>query len=310
MLNSHSIVSDKRDRDGIPYVNHNIGTGTKEENRLCTRSVVEISRAYRLKPSIRPSHYMFYIMGGRVPTKIIWNNSSDCNEFIATPPFNAVEIREAGFPPETDTIIAEASDFVLKKMKDLQHYPKLSAFINDAMHSGFYALIKETPEDIEYKDIKYFLSFGTHDKDDRFNYSISVRLGLNNPNWESIKETAGFMPGKTFVGFVESFPGLVLGHIEYPEFVLPPEYFINVAELLPRNFQEKITISKDKLKILNNYLLFQCDYGGVYRFIGKGDTVYELVTSPFSFTSTGNEFEEWAHKRVEEWIDLQPELNA
>ena len=231
-----------------------------------------------------------------MPITESWNNSSDCRELIASPPFSLKELREIGFPHEVDAITQDAGSFVMKHLRALPSYPRLSAFINNAIRSGSYALLKETPEDIESKDIRFFLSFGTRDEKGKIIYPVSVRLGLRNPNWESIREKVGFAPGKCFVDFVESFPGLVLGPIESPEFVLPPKYFTDVSALLPKSSNGKIAIPKDKLMILNNYLFFQCDYWGVYRFIHKGDTVYELVRSPFSFKSTGIEFEDWARE--------------
>ena len=236
-----------------------------------------------------------------MPTTQIWNNSFDCNELIATPPFSAEELREAGFPPESDAIIADANAFVLKKFRALPHYPKLSTFINDTIKSGLYALIRETPEDEEYRKKRYFLSFGVNLKNSSIEYPVSIQLALNNPNWESIIKKIGFTPGKFFVDFVESFPGLVFGHIEYPEFVLPSEFFTNVSEFLPEYSPGKIAIQNDKLSKLNNYLFFQRDYWGIYRFIGERDIVYELTASPFSFSSTNTHFEDWTSERVEKW---------
>lgn len=240
-------------------------------------------------------------MGEYVPTKITWNNSSDCHELVATPPFNKDELVIAGFPAETAYIIHDINDFILTHCKSLPCYPNLSGFIKDAIASQFYALIKETPEDSSFKDERFFLSFGRDDKWRR--YPVSIRLGLNNPNWAVIEKETGFIPAKYFKDFVESFPGLVFSHIEYPEFILPAEYFTNVTEFLSQDITGACCISVAEHETLKQYLFFQHDYWGISRFISKDGLVFELKESPFSLTSTGIYFKEWIYSNVEKLDD-------
>jgi hypothetical protein len=121
-----------------------------------------------------------------VPTKITWNNSSDCHELVATPPFNKNELDKAGFPTETADIIHDINGFILTHCKSLPCYPNLSVFIKDAIASQFYALVKETPEDSSFKNEKYFLSFGRNGKWQE--HPVSIRLGLNRPDWTLIEK--------------------------------------------------------------------------------------------------------------------------
>jgi len=245
-----------------------------------------------------------------VPITEIWNNSSDCHELIATLPFSKEEIRKAGFPSECDFLIEDTSNYISKLCIALPAYRKLSTSINDAIRSESYALVRETPEDEEYRNQRFFLSFGANYEKGWSEYPVSIRLGLNSPDWNSLKKKLGFIPGKSFVNFVESFPGLVIHHIEYPEFILPAEYFAKVSELLPQESDGKIAIPKDKLSMLENYMLFQCDYWSVYRFIGKNDIVYELKTSPFSFTCAGINFEKWVSEKMEKWNEPESKPNT
>ena len=243
-------------------------------------------------------------------TTEIWNNSSDCHELIATPPFIKEDIRKAGFPPECDLIIKDISNFILKQCIALPDYRNISTFIDDAIRAGSYALVRETPEDEKYRNTRYFLSFGSNDEKGWLEYPISIQLGLNSPDWVSLKEKIGFIPEMQAVKFIESFPGLIFQHIEYPDFILPVEYFDNVSELLPQESNGEIAIPKEKLSMLDNYLFFHCDYWSVYRFIGRDGIVYELKTNPFSFISTGIDFDNWVYEKMEKWNEPESKPNT
>ncbi len=234
-----------------------------------------------------------------MPTKITWNNSSDCHEFVATPPFNKDELYEAGFPTETADIIHDINGFVLNHCKTLPKHPKLSNFIKEAITSQLYVLVRETPEDCDLNNERYFLSFGRNDKWEE--YPVSIRLGLNRPDWDFIKNEVGFIPDKNFQEFTESFPGLVFGLIEFPEFIMPSEYFTNISPFLSQNFTGSYCIPKVEHDKLKNYLFFQHDYWSISRFINKDGTVFELKESPFSFTNTGIYFKDWVYNNVAKW---------
>jgi hypothetical protein len=83
-----------------------------------------------------------------------------------------------------------------------------------------------------------------------------------------------------------------------------------VSELLPENFLGIVTIPNEKISMLNKYLFFQCDYWGVYRFIGEDDLVYEFEDLSFSFTNTGIHFENWVLEKMEQWNEPESKQNT
>lgn len=237
-----------------------------------------------------------------MPVQEIWNNVIDATEFIVTAPVSNTELKRLSFPVGAGLWLSQPIVQLQNRYEHTNNH-LLSSSVRDACAHSKLALLKVEPEDKEFDSPRYFVVFGLYPSLVSAKPSVAIRLDLDVPDWNDIQRHCGFSLPPAFVSFAENWPGLTVGNIDYPKFLLPPECWLDHKLLLAYDGDCQPVNPPELIQRLEEFLIFQCDYWGIARLLDAAGNVWEYELSSMNFTNTGDSFEAWLERELTRQID-------
>ena len=159
-----------------------------------------------------------------MPIVQTWNNVIDAAEIAATFPVSASDLERIGSPASACKWILEPSDEL--KSLDSPEIEPMMRLLTEAAYGRRVSIKKIVPEDVAFDSPRWYVEFGSMPR-------ISRRLDLPQPDWEKIRRLLGFSASGLFVWLGEAWPGLTIGGIEKPAFLLPSTDWVRHECLSP-----------------------------------------------------------------------------
>ncbi|WP_417378360.1 hypothetical protein [Gimesia sp.] len=232
-----------------------------------------------------------------MPVEEIWNNVIDVTQFIVRAPINDLELEILSFPVGAGLWLSKPVG-ELKKSDDITKNRLLANSVLEACDNSQISLLKIVPENIGCDSPCYFVVFGLIPANNRTNPSIAIRLDLNVPDWSGIERRCGFSLPPEFVAFAENWPGLTIGSIEFPAFLLPSESWLDHKILLAYDEDSQTVNPPEIIQRLEQFLILQCDYWGIAKLLDHMGKVWEYDLSSMKLTNTEDTFEVWLEKEL------------
>lgn len=232
-----------------------------------------------------------------MPVEAIWNNVIDAIQFIVTAPISDSELELLSFPVGAGLWFAQPIEELKNRhAKTKNHF--LVSSVQEACVQSEITLLKIEPEDKSLDDSRFFVVFGLYPSAVGTKPPVAIRLDLNVPDWIGIERRCGFSLPPAFVSFAENWPGLTIGSIEYPAFLLPPEYWLDHNQLLAYDGNSQPVNPPEIIQRLEEFLIIQCDYWGIAKLLDNAGNVWEYDLSSMKLTDTGDAFEVWLEREL------------
>lgn len=223
-----------------------------------------------------------------MPVSRTWNNVIDAYEIVVSNPIEADQLDELSFPSCAAQWISTPAD-QLTRLGACEG--TLGGQTMIAASDGRVTLTRIEPEDREFESPQCYVVFYT-------NPLISRRLDLSTPDWPQLTTRLNFSIPDSFVSFAEAWPGLCIGGLDVPGFLLPSSEWLHHDALSPYDDQGRPTISRQLLERLSSMLLFQIDYWAKAKLLDANGIVWEFDIQHAFLASTGREFSVWLEQEL------------
>lgn len=226
-----------------------------------------------------------------MPIVRTWNNVIDADEIILHSPIESHDLEELGFPGASDKWLSAPAD-KLESLGISQDIVGTQAM--KAAHAGHVALHKFEPEDTEFETPRWYVVFETTPL-------IGRRLDLTDPDWSHVERSLHFSIPEAFVSFAQSWPGLCIGSLDAPAFLMPSDDWLRHESLTPFDGQGRPLIDEHLLQELKGMLLFQIDYWAKAKLLDDSGTVWDFKIDESNLASTKLEFSVWLENELLRW---------